>query len=32
MTGIKLKTFVGVTDYDLFRFLPSIDGIDEVNF
>ena len=32
MTGIKLKAFVGVTDYDWFRFLSSIDEIDEVNF
>lgn len=27
-----MKAFVGVTDYDWFRFLSSIDGIDEVNF
>ena len=29
MTGIKLKAFVGVTDYDWFRFLSSIDGIEK---
>lgn len=32
MAGIKLKAFIGVTGYDWFNFLSSIDGIDEVNF
>ena len=27
-----MKAFVGVTDYDWFKFLSSIEGIDEVNF
>jgi putative restriction endonuclease len=27
-----LKAFVGITDYDWFRFLSSQEGIDEVNF